>query len=127
MTAQLVKRFVVFFFFQMRQFMNDNHTQKGFGGIAKNGRHADLRFSFELSALHARNGGMQPQRILQNVDLAVIHDFIQRRGVTQKLIFQILSILPERFVGREVMRTRIALLQHCAQALLSNQRSHLRK
>ena len=70
---------------------------------------------------------MQPQRIFQHVDLTVIHDFIDGRRITQELIFQILGILPERFVGREVMRTRIALLQHCAQALLSNQRSHLRK
>ncbi len=53
--------------------------------------------------------------------------FIDRRGITQKLIFQILSILPEGFIGGVVVCSRIAFCQHIAQTLFVNQCSHLGK
>ena len=111
----------------MRQFVDDDHSQKGFRRVAKHGGDADLGFRFQLAALYARDRCVQAERILQHVDLIVIHHFVDRRGVTQKLIFQILGVLPERFIRREIMRSRIALFQHRAQPLLGNQRAHLRK
>ncbi|MNY62795.1 hypothetical protein D3C86_1996740 [compost metagenome] len=100
--------------------MHHNHAQKGFRCIAKHSRHADLRFSLQLTALHAGHGGMQTQGVFQHVDLVVIHHFIDWWGVAQKLTFQILRILPERFIGREAVGSWILFFKNTAQPLLGN-------
>ena len=79
--------------FQMRQLMNHDHAQKGLRRVAKYRRHADLRFGFQLAALNAGNGGMQAERIVQHVDLTVIHHFVDRRRAAQKAVFQVLGVL----------------------------------
>ena len=48
-------------------------------------------------------------------------------GENEKLIFKILSILPEGFIGGVVVCSRIAFCQHIAQTLFVNQCSHLGK
>ena len=118
MAAQLIKSLVVILLFQMRQFMNHDHPQKGFRRVAKYRRHANFRFSFQLTALHAGNGGMQAERIVQHVDLTVIHHFVDRRRAAQKAVFQVLGVLIQRFIAVNVVPLRIALLQHLAEAAL---------
>lgn len=61
--AQGIEGFVVLFLFQVRQLVHHDHPQKGFRRIAKDGRDADLRFSLQLAALHAGDGGMQAERV----------------------------------------------------------------
>ncbi|MNP44983.1 hypothetical protein D3C76_1388710 [compost metagenome] len=117
MAAQGVERFVVLFLFQVRQLMHHNHAQKGFRCVAEHGRHADLGFGFQLAALH----------VLQHVDLVVVHHLIDRRGALQVPAFQILRILPEGFIGGEIVGPRVAFFQHRAQLLLGNQAANLRK
>ena len=48
-------------------------------------------------------------------------------GENEKLIFKILGILPEGFIGGVVVCSRITFCQHIAQTLFVNQRSHLGK
>ncbi|MNE70267.1 hypothetical protein D3C80_1660480 [compost metagenome] len=75
MTAQAVEGFVVFFFFQVREFMHHDHFQKRFRRAFKHRRHADFRFGFQLAALNAGYRGMQPQRVFHHVDFIVVRHF----------------------------------------------------
>ena len=125
MAAQGIERFVVIFLFQVRQLVHHDHPQKGFRCIAKDGRDADLRLSLQLAALHAGDGGMQAERVFQHVDLVVVHHLVDRRGALQILAFQILRILPEGFVSREIMRARVAFFQHRAELSRGDQVANL--
>ncbi|MNC67674.1 hypothetical protein D3C75_1181880 [compost metagenome] len=120
MATQGIEGLVVVFLFQVRQFVNHNHAQKGFRPILKYCRHTNFRFGFELVALNTGHRRVQAQRVIQHVDLAVISDFINRRRIAQILIFEILRPGIQRFIRRDVMRIRIAFLQHFPKTLFRN-------
>lgn len=68
--------------------MHHDHAQEGFGRDLEHRRHADFRLGLQLAALHARDGGVQAQRVLHDVDLAVVGHLAQRLGVAQILVFR---------------------------------------
>ena len=115
------------FLFQVCELVHHNHPQKGFRRVAKNRRDADLRLGLQLAALHAGNGGVQAERVFQHVDLVVVHHLVDRRRALQIPVFQILRILPEGFIGREIVGAGVAFFQHRAELLLGNQAANLRK
>ena len=76
----------------------------------ENGRDADLRFAFS-AAPHGRWRYAGRARF-QHMDLVVVHHLVDRRGALKILVFQILRILPEGFVSREIVGARVAFFQH---------------
>ena len=105
--------------------MDDDHPQKRFRRVTENRRDADFGLRFQLAALHAGDGGVQAERVFQHVDLVVVHHLVDRRRALQIPAFQILRILPEGLIGREIVRTGIAFFQHRAELLLGNQAANL--
>ncbi len=70
---------------------------------------------------------MQAERVFQHMDLIVVHHLVDRRGALKILVFQILRILPEGFVSREIMRARVAFFQHRTELSRGNQVTNLGK
>ena len=118
MAAQLIERFVVLFFLQVRQLVHHDHPQKILRRIAKDGGDANFGFRLQLAALNAGDGGMQAERVVEHVDLVVVHHLIDRRRAAQIARLQILGVLVQRFIVVDIVTLRIALFQHLAETVL---------
>ena len=83
MAAQLIERFVVLFFLQVRQLVHHDHPQKILRCVAKDGGDANFGFGLQLAALNAGDRGMQAERVVEDVDLVVVHHLVNGRRAAQ--------------------------------------------
>ncbi len=118
MGAQIVKGFVVLFFFHVGQFMHGDHAQKFQRHVLEDGGDADLVLGFELAALDPRDRGVQAEGVLDHLDLVVESDLVDRGGVAQEFSFQVLDVVVQGLVGADAVGTGIALAQHVAEFVL---------
>ena len=98
--------------------MHHDHPQKILRRVAKDGGDANFGFGLQLAALNAGDGGMQAERVVEHVDLVVVHHLIDRRRAAQIARLQILGVLVQRFIVVDIVTLRIALFQHLAETVL---------
>ena len=103
------------------QLVDRDHAQEFQRHFLEHGRDADLVLGLELAALDARNRRVQAQRVVDDVDLAVVLDLVDRLGVAQIFGLQLLHVLVQRLVGAQLVRLGIAFEQHFAQLVLRQQ------
>lgn len=91
--AQLIERLVVLRFFQVRQFVHDDHPEELGRRFLEQRGDADLAAGLEPAALYAGDRAVQPERVLEDLDPAVVFDLVDRRGVAQEAVFQFKDIV----------------------------------
>lgn len=108
--AELVKGFVVFFFFEVGEFVYDNHTQKFKRGLFEKCAYAYLVFAFDFVALETVGVGVKPQCVVKCVDGVVVDDFAKGWRFFEIVVFDLLRVVIEGFVGSDRVQDRVALL-----------------
>ncbi|MNJ80291.1 hypothetical protein D3C77_786180 [compost metagenome] len=68
--------------------MDQDHLQELRGGFSEQRGDADFLLRLELAALHPRDGGIQPQGLVHDVELVVVEHLVRRRGVAQVFLLQ---------------------------------------
>lgn len=108
--AELIKGFVVFFFFEVGEFVYDNHTQKFKRGLFEKCAYAYLIFAFDFVALETVCVGVKPQCVVKCVDGVVVDDFAKGWCFFEIVVFDLYRVVVEGFVGGDSMEGRVALL-----------------
>lgn len=124
--AQLVERLVVLGFLHVRQFMHRDHLQELGGGIAEHGGDADLAAGLELAAMDAGDGGVGAKRVLHHLQFAVVDHLAQRHRFPQVPVLQRLHVVVQLAIVAHRVGLVVLVGQHSAQAVLLDQRAHLR-
>ena len=119
--AEFIKGFVVLFLFEVSEFMDNDHTQKGFRDFFEQRSNTDLILAFEFGALYTGGEGVHTECIVDNMDLAVKKDFAERLTLFEIAVLDLKSVVVEVFVCFTVMGIWIFLQKKRGESLLCYQ------
>ena len=74
MFTQLVKGVVVFFLFQVGEFVHNDHVEQRFRYVFEDGGNADLIFGFKFSALNPCNVMVRSEGVVNDMDPVMDYD-----------------------------------------------------
>ncbi|KAF7963214.1 hypothetical protein AWV80_12445 [Cupriavidus sp. UYMU48A] len=123
--AQPVEGLVVLALLQVSDFVHDDHAQELRRGVLEQRRHAEFLLGLELAALHARDRGVQAQRLVGGFEARVVADLVQRRRAAQVFLLQFSRVVVQRAIGLHVVALWITAREMIAELAGHDQRAHL--
>src|SRR6478736_3564041 len=87
--AELVESLVMVAFLEVGQLVHSDHAQEFQRRLAQLGRHTDLAFGLEFASLYPRHGCVSAERVLDDLELAVIDDLAQGTGAAQEGVLEL--------------------------------------